>query len=69
MQRLFLDRPLGWLHAIGKFVDQIVDGGQDRIERIAIARQDPLAVTYAVGWAVLRGAEQLKDQIFGQVEA
>ncbi|PAV92801.1 hypothetical protein WR25_14401 [Diploscapter pachys] len=29
----------------------------------------PLAVTYAVGWAVLRGAEQLKDQIFGKVEA
>ncbi|PAV67078.1 hypothetical protein WR25_25851 [Diploscapter pachys] len=40
VQRLFLDRPLGRLHAIGKFVDQIVDGGQDRIERIAIARQD-----------------------------
>ena len=29
----------------------------------------PLAVTYAVGWAVLRGAETLKDQVFGKVEA
>ena len=29
----------------------------------------PLAVTYAVGWAVLRGAAELKDQIFGEVEA
>ena len=25
----------------------------------------PLAVTYAVGWAVLRGAGELKDRVFG----
>ncbi|WP_333781838.1 hypothetical protein [Sphingomonas sp. CV7422] len=28
----------------------------------------PLVVTYAVGWAVLRGAAELKDRIFGEVE-
>jgi hypothetical protein len=25
----------------------------------------PMAVTYAVGWAVLRGATELKDKAFG----
>lgn len=25
----------------------------------------PIAVTYAVGWAVLRGAGELKDRVFG----
>jgi len=25
----------------------------------------PLAITYAVGWAVLRGAGELKDRAFG----
>jgi hypothetical protein len=29
----------------------------------------PLAVTYAVGWAVLRGAGALKDAAFGEGEA
>ena len=29
----------------------------------------PLAVTYAVGWAVLRGAAELKDQVFGKVDS
>ena len=29
----------------------------------------PLAVTYAIGWAVLRGAAELKDQVFGESEA
>ncbi len=28
----------------------------------------PLVVTYAVGWAVLRGVAELKDQVFGEVE-
>ena len=27
----------------------------------------PIAVTYAVGWAVLRGAGELKDRLFGEV--
>lgn len=27
----------------------------------------PIAVTYAVGWAVLRGAGELKDRVFGEV--
>lgn len=27
----------------------------------------PLAITYAVGWAVLRGAAELKDKVFGDV--
>ena len=26
----------------------------------------PLAITYFVGWAVLRGVGQLKDQVFGE---
>ena len=26
----------------------------------------PLAATYAVGWAVLRGAGLLKDRVFGE---
>jgi hypothetical protein len=26
----------------------------------------PAAITYAVGWAVLRGAGELKDAVFGQ---
>ena len=25
----------------------------------------PLAVTYAIGWAVLRGSGELKDRVFG----
>ena len=29
----------------------------------------PVVVTYAVGWAVLRGAAELKDAVFGEVEA
>lgn len=29
----------------------------------------PLAATYAVGWAVLRGAGVLKDRVFGGGEA
>nr|WP_197979441.1 hypothetical protein [Sphingomonas sp. CFBP 8764] len=29
----------------------------------------PLAVTYAIGWAVLRGATELKDQVFGEVKS
>ena len=29
----------------------------------------PLAVTYAIGWAVLRGAAELKDQVFGEVKS
>ena len=29
----------------------------------------PLVVTYAVGWAVLRGAAELKDKAFGGSEA
>ncbi len=29
----------------------------------------PLAVTYFVGWAVLRGAAELKDQVFGEVRS
>ncbi len=29
----------------------------------------PLAVTYAVGWAVLRGATELKDKAFGEVRS
>lgn len=29
----------------------------------------PMAVTYAIGWAVLRGAAELKDQVFGEVKA
>jgi hypothetical protein len=28
----------------------------------------PMVVTYAVGWAVLRGAGALKDQVFGEVK-
>ena len=28
----------------------------------------PLAITYAVGWAVLRGAGELKDRVFGEVQ-
>ena len=28
----------------------------------------PAAITYAVGWAVLRGAAELKDQVFGDVK-
>lgn len=28
----------------------------------------PAAITYAVGWAVLRGAAELKDQVFGEVK-
>ncbi|MDQ2893528.1 MAG: hypothetical protein M3R64_10645 [Pseudomonadota bacterium] len=28
----------------------------------------PLAVTYAVGWAVLRGAAELKDKAFGTLD-
>lgn len=27
----------------------------------------PIALTYAVGWAVLRGATELKEQMFGTV--
>ncbi|WP_298091345.1 hypothetical protein [uncultured Sphingomonas sp.] len=27
----------------------------------------PIAITYAVGWAVLRGAGELKDKVFGEV--
>ena len=27
----------------------------------------PAAITYAVGWAVLRGAAELKDTVFGEV--
>ena len=26
----------------------------------------PIAVTYAVGWAVLRGAGEIKDRVFGE---
>lgn len=26
----------------------------------------PLAITYAVGWAVLRGLGELKDSVFGE---
>lgn len=29
----------------------------------------PLAVTYAVGWAVLRGAAELKAKVFDEGEA
>ena len=29
----------------------------------------PLAVTYAVGWAVLRGAAEVKARVFGGGEA
>lgn len=29
----------------------------------------PIAVTYAVGWAFLRGAAELKDQVFGKEQA
>lgn len=29
----------------------------------------PLAITYAVGWAVLRGAGELKDRAFGTTAA
>ncbi|SFP89418.1 hypothetical protein [Sphingomonas rubra] len=28
----------------------------------------PAAITYAVGWAVLRGAGELKDVVFGEVK-
>jgi hypothetical protein len=28
----------------------------------------PMAVTYAVGWAVLRGAAELKDKAFGSLD-
>jgi len=28
----------------------------------------PAAITYAVGWAVLRGAAELKEQVFGEVK-
>jgi hypothetical protein len=28
----------------------------------------PMAITYAVGWAVLRGAAELKDKAFGSGE-
>ncbi len=28
----------------------------------------PAAITYAVGWAVLRGAGELKDSVFGEVK-
>lgn len=28
----------------------------------------PIAVTYAVGWAVLRGAAELKEKAFGTLE-
>ncbi len=28
----------------------------------------PLAITYAVGWAVLRGIGELKDLAFGEME-
>lgn len=28
----------------------------------------PAAITYAVGWAVLRGAGELKDTVFGEVK-
>lgn len=62
---------------IGAAIDSI-SGDDDSVEDGAIIGAVtanvlkvvlPLAVTYAVGWAVLRGAEQLKDQIFGKVEA
>jgi hypothetical protein len=26
----------------------------------------PIAITYAIGWAVLRGAGEIKDQMFGE---
>jgi hypothetical protein len=26
----------------------------------------PIAVTYAVGWAVLRGVGEIKDRVFGE---
>ena len=29
----------------------------------------PIAVTYAVGWAVLRGAGELKDRVFGEAKS
>lgn len=29
----------------------------------------PLAITYAVGWAVLRGAAELKEQLFETEDA
>ncbi|MEG3146414.1 hypothetical protein U1839_17310 [Sphingomonas sp. RT2P30] len=29
----------------------------------------PLAVTYAVGWAVLRGAVELKERAFGSAKS
>ena len=29
----------------------------------------PLAITYAVGWAVLRGAGALKDAAFGEAQS
>ncbi|RDE06383.1 hypothetical protein [Sphingomonas aracearum] len=29
----------------------------------------PVAITYAVGWAVLRGAAELKEQVFGGEDA
>ncbi|MET4896299.1 hypothetical protein RN629_03880 [Sphingomonadaceae bacterium jetA1] len=28
----------------------------------------PIALTYAVGWAVLRGAGELKNRVFGDVQ-
>jgi len=28
----------------------------------------PMAITYAVGWAVIRGAGELKDTVFGDVK-
>ena len=28
----------------------------------------PMAITYAVGWAVLRGAGELKDLAFGETQ-
>jgi hypothetical protein len=28
----------------------------------------PMAITYAVGWAVLRGAGELKETVFGDVK-
>ena len=61
---------------IGAGIDSMSgdDGNADGAIRGAIVANvlkvvAPLVVTYAVGWAVLRGAAELKDRAFGGSEA
>ena len=62
---------------IGAMVGAAIDGmsGDDGVADGAIIGAvtanvlkvvQPLAITYAVGWAVLRGAGEIKDRVFGE---